>query len=192
MTPDWFSPSNILESAGQFFKSVSSLDDVDSDNYSASFTSSSFASLEVESSEFSSPSSLSSTSSPSPASSLSSSSSGVSASASLTSSSSIPSTLSSLPEYTLEQVSEHCTVDDCWIVIFDKVYDVTNFLHIHPGGDYVICEHGGRDATVSFQNTLHTKDAYDLMKKYCIGMLVKEQRLYTTRPEDYSDEYRGS
>jgi len=29
-----------------------------------------------------------------------------------------------LPEVTMKQVSEHCTVDDCWIVVGDKAYEV--------------------------------------------------------------------
>ena len=36
---------------------------------------------------------------------------------------------SSLPEYSLDQVSWHSYSDDCWIVIRDKVYDVTKFIH---------------------------------------------------------------
>lgn len=28
----------------------------------------------------------------------------------------------------LNEVSYHDTADDCWIILFDRVYDVTNFL----------------------------------------------------------------
>lgn len=31
--------------------------------------------------------------------------------------------------YTLEEVSWHDTPDDCWIVIYDRVYDITDFLY---------------------------------------------------------------
>lgn len=30
--------------------------------------------------------------------------------------------------YTLEEVAKHCMRTSCWIVIHDRVYDVTNFL----------------------------------------------------------------
>lgn len=30
--------------------------------------------------------------------------------------------------YTLAEIAEHKTTDSCWIVIHDKVYDVTKFL----------------------------------------------------------------
>lgn len=30
--------------------------------------------------------------------------------------------------YTLAEIAEHKTTDSCWIVVHDKVYDVTKFL----------------------------------------------------------------
>lgn len=32
------------------------------------------------------------------------------------------------PIYTLDQVSYHDQPDDCWVVIYDRVYNVTDFL----------------------------------------------------------------
>lgn len=34
----------------------------------------------------------------------------------------------SLPEINLGQVSWHDQPDDCWIVLYDRVYDITEFL----------------------------------------------------------------
>lgn len=31
-------------------------------------------------------------------------------------------------EYTLKDVSAHCTETDCWMVIRDRVYDLTDFM----------------------------------------------------------------
>jgi cytochrome b involved in lipid metabolism len=28
----------------------------------------------------------------------------------------------------LDEVSNHDSLDDCWIILYDRVYDVTNFL----------------------------------------------------------------
>jgi len=33
-----------------------------------------------------------------------------------------------LPQYTLEDVSNHDMPHDCWVILYDKVYDVTSFL----------------------------------------------------------------
>jgi len=85
-----------------------------------------------------------------------------------------------LPEYSLSEVSAHCTSDDCWLVIYDRVYDVTNFLNEHPGGEYIILEFAGRDATIAFRGTRHGKDSYQMLEKYLIGDLIASERLYRT------------
>lgn len=33
-------------------------------------------------------------------------------------------------EYTLKEVLEHDTSEDCWIIVNDKVYDITTFLEL--------------------------------------------------------------
>lgn len=33
------------------------------------------------------------------------------------------------PIISLKQVAEHDSYDDCWIILYDRVYDVTNFLN---------------------------------------------------------------
>lgn len=32
-------------------------------------------------------------------------------------------------EISMSQVAMHDTIDDCWVVLFNKVYDVTDFVH---------------------------------------------------------------
>ena len=48
--------------------------------------------------------------------------------------------------YSLSEVSQHNTKDDCWLVVADSVYDVTNFITDHPGGDEIL-KGCGKDAT---------------------------------------------
>ena len=45
-----------------------------------------------------------------------------------------------------QEIAEHNKDADCWIVIHDKVYDVTKFLSDHPGGPESMLEFRGRDA----------------------------------------------
>lgn len=33
-------------------------------------------------------------------------------------------------QYTLDEVSYHDTFGDCWIVLYDRVYDISNFLKV--------------------------------------------------------------
>ncbi|KAE9460777.1 hypothetical protein C3L33_07308, partial [Rhododendron williamsianum] len=49
--------------------------------------------------------------------------------------------------FTLAEVAGHNNAKDCWLIISDKVYDVTKFLEDHPGGDEVLLSATGKDAT---------------------------------------------
>ncbi|KAF7166458.1 hypothetical protein CNMCM5623_000113 [Aspergillus felis] len=49
-----------------------------------------------------------------------------------------------------KEVSKHKTPDDCWIVVDNKVWDVTDFVEEHPGGSSVILRYAGRDATKAY------------------------------------------
>ena len=50
--------------------------------------------------------------------------------------------------FTMDEVREHSTKDDAWIVIDDTIYDVSNFWKKHPGGQQVMLNFAGRDASV--------------------------------------------
>ncbi|XP_054271703.1 cytochrome b5-like isoform X1 [Macrosteles quadrilineatus] len=62
------------------------------------------------------------------------------------------------------------------IVIHNVVYDVTDFLNEHPGGEEVLLEQLGKDATEAFEDVGHSTDARDMMKKYKIGELAESER----------------
>ncbi|KAL5682497.1 hypothetical protein ACJX0J_008882, partial [Zea mays] len=51
--------------------------------------------------------------------------------------------------FTTEEISKHSTRKDCWIIIKDKVYDVTPYVEEHPGGDAILNNAGG-DSTEGF------------------------------------------
>ncbi|KAI0767928.1 acyl-CoA dehydrogenase/oxidase [Irpex lacteus] len=57
-----------------------------------------------------------------------------------------------LKEYTREEVAQHNTPDDLWIIVDAKVYNVSRFKDLHPGGAAVFLEEDirGQDATETF------------------------------------------
>lgn len=55
-------------------------------------------------------------------------------------------------------LAEHATRDSCWIVVHNKVYDVTEFLDEHPGGSKIILKYAGKDATEAYE-PIHPPDA---------------------------------
>ena len=44
-----------------------------------------------------------------------------------------------------EELAKHTTSDSLWMAINGKVYDLTNFLDDHPGGDEVLKDTAGRN-----------------------------------------------
>jgi cytochrome b involved in lipid metabolism len=36
------------------------------------------------------------------------------------------------------EVAKHTTINNCWVIIKENVYDVTEFLKKHPGGAKII------------------------------------------------------
>lgn len=80
-------------------------------------------------------------------------------------------------EYTLADVAEHNTVDDCWVIVNDTVHDVSSFAQSgkHPGGDLSgVC---GSDATEMFFNrpngTAHPETAQDFLATMKVGTITK-------------------
>jgi cytochrome b involved in lipid metabolism len=71
------------------------------------------------------------------------------------------------------EVSEHDTQEDCWIIINNKVYDVTNYLKYHPGKPETITPYCGKDATNAFQtknkSKPHSQNATNLLDSFYIG-----------------------
>eukprot|EP00929_Paragymnodinium_shiwhaense_P084219 TRINITY_DN45014_c0_g1_i1.p1 TRINITY_DN45014_c0_g1~~TRINITY_DN45014_c0_g1_i1.p1 ORF type:complete len:529 (+),score=153.31 TRINITY_DN45014_c0_g1_i1:85-1671(+) len=54
------------------------------------------------------------------------------------------------PEVTMEEVKQHASDTDCWMVIDGKVYDVTKFMKVHPGGAGILRLYAGKDCTKEF------------------------------------------
>jgi nitrate reductase (NAD(P)H) len=70
--------------------------------------------------------------------------------------------------YNMGEVKNHKTRDDCWVVINNIVYDLTDFLNEHPGGSASILAHSGTDVTGIFES-IHSNDAHILKNSYAIG-----------------------
>uniref|UniRef100_A0A1B0BNV7 Cytochrome b5 n=1 Tax=Glossina palpalis gambiensis TaxID=67801 RepID=A0A1B0BNV7_9MUSC len=62
-------------------------------------------------------------------------------------------------QISLAEVKEHNKASDLWVVIENKVYDLTKFRDEHPGGEEVLIEVAGRDATKDFDEVGHSQDA---------------------------------
>ena len=76
-----------------------------------------------------------------------------------------------LPKYSREDVEQHFDESDCWIIVRDRVYDVTSFLDEHPGGIDIIVEYAGLDATSAFEELPHPPYAVEMLEQHVVGEL---------------------
>eukprot|EP00475_Leptophrys_vorax_P031589 TRINITY_DN4788_c0_g1_i1.p1 TRINITY_DN4788_c0_g1~~TRINITY_DN4788_c0_g1_i1.p1 ORF type:complete len:455 (+),score=33.60 TRINITY_DN4788_c0_g1_i1:94-1458(+) len=72
-------------------------------------------------------------------------------------------------QYTLEEVSKHNRRGDAWVVVNNKVYDVSTFAERHPGGR-VIFSVAGRNATDVFA-AFHKPTTRAFLAQFHIGDL---------------------
>lgn len=57
---------------------------------------------------------------------------------------------------TWEEIRQHSTKKDRWIVIDKRVYDITRWVK-HPGGQVLLNHYAGQDATVRISLKLRDK-----------------------------------
>ncbi|KAL2443993.1 L-lactate dehydrogenase (cytochrome) [Exophiala dermatitidis] len=62
---------------------------------------------------------------------------------------------SNMKTFSTNEVSLHNSADDAWIIINGVIWDMSGFAPMHPGGEDVIQEHFGKDASKSY-NGIHS------------------------------------
>jgi predicted heme/steroid binding protein len=84
------------------------------------------------------------------------------------------------------EVAKHNTEDSVWFIIDSKVYDVTDFLDAHPGGEFVLRQVAGKDATKDFYN-LHRHEVLSKYTSLVVGTISGETpQIITPAPGDLS------
>eukprot|EP00919_Chromeraceae_sp_WS-2016_P007003 GHVR01016368.1.p1 GENE.GHVR01016368.1~~GHVR01016368.1.p1 ORF type:complete len:131 (+),score=34.29 GHVR01016368.1:231-623(+) len=48
------------------------------------------------------------------------------------------------------EVKKHNKEGDCWVILNNKVYDITYYFDFHPGGKEILLPLGGKDITREF------------------------------------------
>lgn len=80
--------------------------------------------------------------------------------------------------YTLAEVAEHDSLDDCWMAIEGQVYDFTDYIPEHPSSPSAIEPWCGREATEGMRTkgygAKHSPRAWAMMSDYLIGELSTE------------------
>lgn len=86
-----------------------------------------------------------------------------------------PQSSGSLPEYTREEVSRHKTPETgIWVTYKDGVYDITEFVALHPGGagKILLAAGGAVDPFWALYQQHMKEDVQDIIAEYKIGTLL--------------------
>ncbi|KAG0236871.1 hypothetical protein BGW42_002369 [Actinomortierella wolfii] len=73
--------------------------------------------------------------------------------------------------FTIADLAEYSTKEKLYLAIHGKVYDCTNFIDEHPGGEEVLLDEAGRDATESFEDVGHSEEARSMLEGLYVGDL---------------------
>jgi cytochrome b involved in lipid metabolism len=78
------------------------------------------------------------------------------------------------PGYTQSQVATHNNASSCYAIISGKVYDLTLWINMHPGGSAAILSLCGTDGTAKFMAQHNgAKKQMDILTRFYIGNLAQ-------------------
>ncbi|PKY03293.1 cytochrome b5 [Aspergillus campestris IBT 28561] len=95
--------------------------------------------------------------------------------------------MSQTKELTLAEIAGHNTKKDLYMTVHDKVYDVSAFVDEHPGGEEVLLDVAGQDATEAFEDVGHSDEAREILDGMFVGNVKRlpgdpEPRAHTPAP----------
>ncbi|PWY90037.1 sphingolipid fatty acid hydroxylase [Aspergillus heteromorphus CBS 117.55] len=82
-----------------------------------------------------------------------------------------------LPSFTPAEIETHNNAKSCYVTVGSKVYDVTDFIDGHPGGDDLVLEYAGQDVTEILRDPAshtHSDSAYEILEECHIGFVASE------------------
>ncbi|KAM0672351.1 cytochrome B5 [Ordospora colligata] len=77
-----------------------------------------------------------------------------------------------LGAFTMDRIAMHNKSDDCWMVMEGIVYDVTEFIAVHPGGARTMMKYAGKDCTQAFNKAHAYVNIRELLENDIVGVLV--------------------
>jgi len=82
--------------------------------------------------------------------------------------------MSATKEISYKEVATHNTAADCWVIIGDGVYNLTEQMKTHPPGPFMIKLFAGKEATWLFNKVLlHSEKVFKNKEKYRVGTIKR-------------------
>jgi cytochrome b involved in lipid metabolism len=88
---------------------------------------------------------------------------------------------------TWEELRIHVDEGDIWIAINGRVYNISNWSKLHPGGELVLMHAAGKDASSAFNAYHPTWVADKFLNSYCIGQIGHTRAKRTKARPDLFD-----
>lgn len=83
-----------------------------------------------------------------------------------------------LPTFTRAEVEAHSSDNDCYVIVGDNVYDVSDFVESHPGGPELVMDWAGKDITAILKDAdshTHSESAYEILVESLVGFVVDQK-----------------
>ncbi len=78
-------------------------------------------------------------------------------------------------ELSLTDVEKHSTLKDCWVIINNKVYDITQYIPKYPSKPDIFLKYCGKNADTGWEtkdkNRKHSPNAKKLLDSYEVGTI---------------------
>ncbi|KAJ3479997.1 hypothetical protein NLI96_g8668 [Meripilus lineatus] len=87
---------------------------------------------------------------------------------------------------TYEELKANNHKKSLYLLLHEKVYDVTKFIDEHPGGDEVILAETSKDATEAFEDVGHSDEARALLTDMFVGEFEKNSGLKVQSAAKYA------
>jgi cytochrome b involved in lipid metabolism len=88
-----------------------------------------------------------------------------------------------LRKISLAELSTHKSQFDAWTAYKGKVYNITQYIAYHPGGEKTLMSGAGKDCTAQFNKFHAWVNGESMLSKCLIGVLMSEE-LPTTKEEN--------
>lgn len=70
-----------------------------------------------------------------------------------------------------DELAKHNKIDDCWLALRGRVYNITRYMEFHPGGGDELMRGAGVDATALFDSVHAWVNYEQLLSKCLVGPL---------------------
>jgi cytochrome b involved in lipid metabolism len=86
-----------------------------------------------------------------------------------------------------EELKQHNTQFDCWTALNGKVYNISQYIAYHPGGEAKLMLGAGKDCTALFNKYHQWVNGDSMLAKCQIGVLSEQSDIIVEEEEE--EEY---